>query len=50
MSVEAIKNGQLNKAAIFRNGRHELIDLFEAIEAKREYDPKMYEITKIMAI
>lgn len=50
MAVEAIKNGIINKAAIYRNGRHELIDLNEAIESKREYDPRMYEITKILAV
>ncbi|MCL1843250.1 MAG: 6-phosphofructokinase [Defluviitaleaceae bacterium] len=50
MAVEAIKNGDVNKAAVFRNGRHELIDLSEALETKREYDPMMYEVTKILAI
>jgi 6-phosphofructokinase 1 len=50
MAVEAIKNGETNKAVIFRNGKHEIIPLDEAVTAKREYDPKMYEITKILAI
>lgn len=50
MAVEAIKNGTVNKAVVFRNGRHEILDINDAIEAKKEYDPKMYEITKILAI
>lgn len=50
MAVEAVKNGETNKAVIYKCGHHELIDLNEALTAKREYDPKMYEITKILAI
>jgi len=50
MAVEAVKNGNTNKAVVFRSGKHELIDLTEALEAKREYNPKMYEITKILAV
>jgi 6-phosphofructokinase 1 len=50
MAVEAIKNNNVNKAVIFRSGKHELIDLTEALEAKREYNNKMYELTKILAV
>jgi 6-phosphofructokinase 1 len=50
MAVEAVKNGEVNKATVYRAGKHELIDLTEALEAKREYDPKMYEMIKILAI
>jgi 6-phosphofructokinase 1 len=49
-AVEAIKNKNTNKAVVFRNGNHELVDLNEAIESKRAYNPKMYEITKILAV
>jgi 6-phosphofructokinase 1 len=50
MAVEAVKNGETNKVTVYRNGRHELISLAEAFTAKRSYDPKMYEITKILAV
>ncbi|MCL2387621.1 MAG: 6-phosphofructokinase [Defluviitaleaceae bacterium] len=50
IAVEAIKNGELNKAVVYKDGKHKLIDLTEALATKKEYDPKMYEITKIMAI
>jgi len=49
MAVEAVKNGNANTAVVFKNGKHEIISLTDALEAKREYNPKMYEITKILA-
>lgn len=50
MAVEAAKNKNANKIVIFRNGKHELISLEEAFAAKREYNHKLYQITKILAI
>lgn len=50
MAVEAIKDGESNKVVVYKNGNHELMDINDAIDAKREYDPKMYELIKIMAI
>ncbi|MCL1884159.1 MAG: 6-phosphofructokinase [Defluviitaleaceae bacterium] len=50
MAVEAIKNKNVNKVVVVRGGKHELLDLEEAFSIKREYDPKMYELTKIMAV
>jgi 6-phosphofructokinase 1 len=50
MAVEAVRENKINTAVIFRGGKHELINLSDALEAKREYDPKMHDITKILAI
>jgi 6-phosphofructokinase 1 len=50
MAVDAVRDSNTNTAVVFRAGKHELIPLADAINAKREYDPKMYEITKILAI
>jgi hypothetical protein len=49
-AVEAVKSGEVNKAVVYQHGQHVLIDLNDAITMERKYDPKMYEITKIMAI
>ncbi|MCL2198156.1 MAG: 6-phosphofructokinase [Defluviitaleaceae bacterium] len=49
-AVEAIKNGTVNKVVVYKNGKHELMDINDALNAKREYDPKMYDLIKIMAI
>ncbi|MCL2840075.1 MAG: 6-phosphofructokinase [Defluviitaleaceae bacterium] len=50
MAAKAIQEGDVNKAVVYRNGRHALIDLAEAIDAKEIYNPELYEITKILAI
>jgi len=50
MAVNAIKEGNANKAVVFKDGRHVLMDLAEALSVKKEYSSEMYEITKILAI
>jgi 6-phosphofructokinase 1 len=50
LAVNAIKNGEANKAVVFRGGSHMLIDLNEALACKKETNPEMYEIIKILAI
>jgi len=50
MAVKAIIDGNVNKAVVYKNGKHDLIDLSEALSAKREYNAEMYDITKILAI
>jgi len=50
IAAKAVHEGNINKAVVYRNGRHELIDLSEAIDAKKEYNSDLYEITKILAI
>jgi 6-phosphofructokinase 1 len=50
LAVSAIYDGRVNKAVIYRDGRHKLVPLSDAIQAKRTYDPTMYEIIKKLAI
>jgi len=50
MAVKAIKEGETNKVVVYRDGKHQLMDLNEALEMKKEYSPELYEITKILAI
>jgi 6-phosphofructokinase 1 len=50
MAVEAIKNNELNKAVVYREGHHALMDLNEAIACKKEISPDMYEMIKTLAI
>jgi 6-phosphofructokinase 1 len=49
-AVKAIKEGERNKVVVYRDGQHQLMDMNEALEMKREYSPELYEITKILAI
>ena len=49
-AVMAIHEGHLNKAVVFRNGSHELMDLEEALSAKQEFSNEMLEITRALAI
>ena len=50
MAVKAIRDGDVNKAVVYRDGKHVLVDIEEAINAKKEYSSDMYDITKILAI
>jgi 6-phosphofructokinase 1 len=50
MAVAAVKDGEKNKAIVYRDGKHLLMDLTEAINAEKVYNPKMYDITKILSI
>ncbi|MCL2373115.1 MAG: 6-phosphofructokinase [Defluviitaleaceae bacterium] len=50
MAVKAIHEGETNKVIAYKNGRHTLLSLKEALSAKTTYTPEMYEITKILAI
>jgi len=50
MAVKAIKDGESNKVVVYTNGEHQLLDLKDALVAKKEYSPEMYDITKILAI
>jgi len=50
MAVKAIESGDVNKAVVYKNGQHVLVDLATALTAKREYTPEMYAITKILSI
>jgi len=49
-AVEAIKNGETNKAVVFRNGRHILLDLEEALSMEKTFSSEMYETIKVLSI
>ena len=50
MAVKAINEGNINKAVVYKKGEYELMDLTEAIEAKRKFDSDLLEVTKLLAI
>ena len=53
LAMEAIVSGEKNKAVIFKEGRHKLMDLEEAINCKREYTAEMrtmHEMVKSLAV
>ncbi len=50
LAVNAINEGAVNKVVVYRNGKHELIDLDEALAATREFDQSLYDMIKILAI
>ncbi len=50
VAVEEIEKGQYNKVVVFRDGKHMTMDLEEALNYKREFDNRIYEIVKILAI
>jgi 6-phosphofructokinase 1 len=50
MAAEAVAKGEKNKAVVVKNGKHILMDIDEALNAKKVYDPTMYEIIKILSI
>jgi 6-phosphofructokinase 1 len=50
MAVKAIKEDEINKVVVYRNGKHELMDLTESLTMKKVFSPEMYEITKILAM
>ena len=49
-AVKAIKDDNVNNVVVYRNGKHELLPLEEALNMKKEPNPEMYEITKIISI
>ena len=49
-AVEAIHNGQFNKAIVFQKGEHALMDLDQAIETTQSHSTQLYDLTKILAI
>ncbi|MCL2707912.1 MAG: 6-phosphofructokinase [Defluviitaleaceae bacterium] len=50
IAVKAAIAGEKNKAVVFKGGKHVLIDLAEAIDCKKTYDPAMYETIKTLAV
>jgi len=50
MAIKAIKDDDVNKVVIFRDGRHSLLGLEDALLMRKKYNSEMYDITKILAI
>ena len=50
LAVKAIHGGEVNRVVVFKNGKYELLELNEALNAKKAYTDEMYEIIKILAI
>ena len=50
LAVEAICAGEKNRVIIFKEGRHGIISLEEALEMKRTYDCSMYDIMKTLSV
>ncbi|MDR1560716.1 MAG: 6-phosphofructokinase [Clostridiales bacterium] len=48
-AVECIQNGEVNRVVVFKNGRHESMDIAEALNYNRPYDDTMYNIVKMLA-
>jgi 6-phosphofructokinase 1 len=49
-AVMAINDGTVNKAVVFKNGIHELMDLDEALHSEREFPTEMLDVTRVLAI
>ena len=49
-AVKAILAGEQNKVVAYNRGRYEVLDLFEALQMKKEMDREVYDVIKILAI
>jgi 6-phosphofructokinase 1 len=49
-AVKAIFEGESNRVMIYKNGKHQTMDLEEALKIEKSYDGSMYDIIKILAI
>ena len=49
-AVKAILAGEQNKVVAYNRGRYEVLDLFEALQMKKELDREVYDVIKILAI
>ena len=50
LAVEAISSGEKNKVVIYRDGKHSTMDLELALNTKKTYDSKIYDIMKTLSI
>jgi len=50
LAVEAVLNGDKNKVVVYKNGKHMLMDIEEALACEKTYDPSLYEMIKLLAI
>ena len=49
-AVKGIFDGEKNKVVVYQGGKHVFMDIADAINAKKEYSPRLYDITKILAV
>jgi len=49
-AVELFAEGAQNRVVVMRDGKYGDMDIYEALEAKKPYDHKLYEIIKILSI
>ena len=48
-AAECVMNEEFNKIIVYRNGKHEAMDIEEAINYKRPYDDAMYKVVMTLA-
>ncbi len=49
-AVQALIAGKKNRVIIYKNGHYTDMDLTEGLEFKREFDNKLYDVIKVLAI
>lgn len=49
-AIDALVKGKKNRVIIYKDGKYDDIDIDEALECKKEYNNKLYEIIKMLAI
>jgi 6-phosphofructokinase 1 len=47
-AVESLLNGKKNRVIIYKDGKYSDVDIDQALECKKEFDSRMYEIVKIL--
>lgn len=50
MAVDLLVEGKSNRVVAYKEGKYVDYDINEALQMKKETDPKMYEVSKILAI
>ena len=49
-AVELLMAGAKNRVVVMKGGKYTDLDIFEALEEKKPYDPEIYDIIKILSI
>lgn len=50
MAVEILLKGEQNRIIVHKDGKHTHVDMEEGLNMKKEYDPTMYNMVKVLAI
>ena len=50
MAVNALHENNVNKVVTYIDGKHCLIDMEDAVSAKKQFSPEIYNITKVLSI